>query len=88
MFVGIFGGDGKTRSLNDGLLADVARTGAGCVMFAADSTQPSCRLPEVAGIAGPIAEILPIQMITLALAALAGREPGKFVRATKVTAVE
>jgi glucosamine--fructose-6-phosphate aminotransferase (isomerizing) len=42
----------------------------------------------VARIAGPIAEILPIQMITLALAALAGREPGKFVRATKVTAVE
>jgi glucosamine--fructose-6-phosphate aminotransferase (isomerizing) len=88
MFVGIFGGDEKTRTMNDGLLSDVTRTGAGCVMFAPDSTQPSCRLPEVARIAGPIAEILPIQMITLALAALAGREPGKFVRATKVTAVE
>ena len=45
-------------------------------------------MPEVAEVAKPIAEILPIQMITLALAALAHREPGKFERATKVTAVE
>jgi glucosamine--fructose-6-phosphate aminotransferase (isomerizing) len=88
MFVGIFAGDEKIRNLHDGLVADVARTGAGCMMFAHDSTQPSCRPPKLAGIAGPIAEILPIQMITLALAALVGREPGKFVRATKVTAVE
>jgi len=87
-FVGIFGGAGKTRNLNDGLLEDVARMPAASVMFAADSAQPACRLPEVAGIAKQIAEILPIQMITLALAALAHREPGKFERATKVTAVE
>jgi len=33
-------------------------------------------------------EILPVQMMTLALAALARREAGKFERATKVTAVE
>jgi glucosamine--fructose-6-phosphate aminotransferase (isomerizing) len=87
-FVGIFGGDAKTRSLNDGLLADVARTPAKMVMFAPDSAQPACRLPEAAQIASPIVEILPIQMMTLALAALAGREPGRFVRATKVTAAE
>jgi glucosamine--fructose-6-phosphate aminotransferase (isomerizing) len=87
-FVGIFGGDAKARALNDSLLADVARTPAKAVMFASDSAQPACRMPQVAQIASPIAEILPIQMITLALAALAGREPGKFERATKVTAVE
>ena len=87
-FVGIFGGDGKTRNLNDGLLEDVARTPAACVMFAADSAQPACRVPQVPEIATPIAEILPIQMITLSLAALSQREPGKFERATKVTAVE
>jgi glutamine---fructose-6-phosphate transaminase (isomerizing) len=87
-FVGLFGGDEKTRKLNDGLIEDVARTPATSVMFAADSAQPACRVPEVGGIATPIAEILPIQMITLALAALAHREPGKFERATKVTAVE
>jgi len=36
----------------------------------------------------PILEILPVQMITIALAALANREAGKFERATKVTIVE
>ena len=35
-----------------------------------------------------IQEILPVQMITLALAALAGREPGKFELAAKVTTTE
>jgi glutamine---fructose-6-phosphate transaminase (isomerizing) len=35
-----------------------------------------------------VVEILPVQMMTLALASLAGREAGKFERATKVTAVE
>ena len=33
-------------------------------------------------------EILPVEMLTLALAAVKGREPGRFERATKVTVVE
>jgi hypothetical protein len=36
----------------------------------------------------PIAEILPIQMLTLALALNAGFEPGRFLHATKVTTEE
>jgi glutamine---fructose-6-phosphate transaminase (isomerizing) len=36
----------------------------------------------------PILEILPVQMITLALAVLAGREPGKFELASKITTTE
>ena len=35
----------------------------------------------------PLMEILPVQMLSLALATLAGREPGRFERATKVTTV-
>jgi glucosamine--fructose-6-phosphate aminotransferase (isomerizing) len=88
MLVGVFLGDVKTRSLNDGLAQDIARTGAKSVSFAADAAPPACRLPEVSDILRPIVEILPIQMMTLALAALSGREPGKFDRATKVTVVE
>ena len=57
-------------------------------MFAADSHQPACRLPEASEMVRPIVEILPVQMMTLALAALAHREPGKFERATKITVVE
>jgi len=36
----------------------------------------------------PLVEILPIEMLTLALAAAKGREPGRFERITKVTGVE
>jgi glutamine---fructose-6-phosphate transaminase (isomerizing) len=46
------------------------------------------RLPDHGESVRPILEILPVQMITLALAALAGREPGKFKLATKVTTKE
>jgi glucosamine--fructose-6-phosphate aminotransferase (isomerizing) len=45
-------------------------------------------VPECDAAIRPILEILPVQMITIALAALAGREAGKFERATKVTATE
>jgi glutamine---fructose-6-phosphate transaminase (isomerizing) len=88
IFVGVFGGHSGTRSLNDGLIHDLAHTPAKSVIIAADAAQPACRLPEVPRTARPIVEILPIQMITLALAALAKREPGKFERAAKVTVVE
>lgn len=36
----------------------------------------------------PLLEILPVEMMTLALAAAKGKGPGRFERATQVTAVE
>jgi glucosamine--fructose-6-phosphate aminotransferase (isomerizing) len=36
----------------------------------------------------PILEILPVQMLSLALAALTGNEPGTFKLATKITTTE
>ena len=36
----------------------------------------------------PILEMLPVQMLTLAIAGRLGREAGRFELATKVTAVE
>ena len=36
----------------------------------------------------PILEILPVEMLTLALAAIGGRRPGVFERASKITSVE
>ena len=88
MLVGVFLGGAKTVSLNAGLVQDIGRTAAKSVSFAADSNNAACRLPQVSETLRPIVEILPIQMMTLALAALSGREPGKFDRATKVTVVE
>ena len=87
----VFSGDKKTRDLNHRLVTDVQQ-GGGRAEFVGETSPLGCfRLPNSVGSGGSIRailEILPIQMITLALAALAGREPGKFERATKVTTTE
>jgi hypothetical protein len=57
-------------------------------LFAEEAERESCRLPRAPESLRAIVEILPVQMMTLAIAALANREAGKFERATKVTAVE
>jgi hypothetical protein len=44
--------------------------------------------PPVGSRLRQVAEILPVQMITLGLAALAGQEAGVFTRASKVTVSE
>ena len=87
-FVLVFAGDARTRDLNLGLVRDVEKLGARCAYVAEDAPDPELRLPAVAAALRPIMEILPVQMITLALAANANREAGKFVHATKVTTVE
>jgi glutamine---fructose-6-phosphate transaminase (isomerizing) len=87
IFVGVFAGNSRTRELNERLVKDVSGTAARAVLFAEDA-EGICRLPKVLESLRTIVEILPVQMMTLALAALVGREAGKFERATKVTAVE
>jgi len=87
IFVGVFAGDKKTRGLNERLVKDVSGTAARAALFAEDAAG-ACRIPPVPEALRTLVEILPAQMMTLALAALAGREGGKFERATKVTAVE
>lgn len=87
-FVVVFSGDEKTSGLNQGLLADIRQAGGQGELVGEASTLESFRLPVLDESLRPIVEILPAQMITLALAALAGREAGKFERATKITTTE
>jgi len=87
-FVVVFSGDDKTLDLNLRLLADIQQGGGRAELVGETSALECFRLPEHESSSRPILEILPIQMITLALAALAGREPGKFELATKVTTTE
>jgi glucosamine--fructose-6-phosphate aminotransferase (isomerizing) len=87
-FVLVFAGDPKTRDLNFGLLRDVQGLGVRCAFVGEEAEQSELRLPAVAAPLRPIMEILPVQMVTLALAAQKNREAGKFVHATKVTTVE
>jgi glucosamine--fructose-6-phosphate aminotransferase (isomerizing) len=84
----VFAGDVRTRELNSGLLRDLQKLGVRCGYIGEEAQDPELRLPAIAPMLQSIVEILPIQMITLALAANGQREAGRFVRATKVTTVE
>lgn len=86
-FVLVFSGDAKTRDLNLRLLTDIRQEGCRAELIGEKASLECFRLPDHDGIR-PILEILPVQMTTLVLAALAGREPGKFELATKVTTTE
>jgi len=88
MFVLIFGGEERTRDLNVRLLADILDQQGRGELLGEDVPSPAFKLPHTTASLRPILEILPVEMITLALAAQAGREPGRFELATKVTTTE
>jgi len=87
-FVLVFTGDERTRDLNQRLLEDIREQQGRAELVAEDATVAPCALPAVSTSIQSIVEILPVQMITLALAAQAEREPGRFELASKVTTTE
>jgi glutamine---fructose-6-phosphate transaminase (isomerizing) len=88
IFVLVFGGERRTHALNLRLLEDIREQRGRAEFVGWDAEFLPCRLPSIPRSIQPILEILPVQMITLALAAQAGREPGRFELATKVTTKE
>jgi glucosamine--fructose-6-phosphate aminotransferase (isomerizing) len=87
-FVLIFSGDSRTRDLSRRLLEDVRERRGKAELVSEGAALPACSLPDAPRSIQPMLEILPVQMITLALAAQAGREAGRFEFATKVTTTE
>ena len=87
-FVLVFGGDSKTRDLNQRLLRDLHEREGQAELVDKDAPLAACRIGDYGKSVRQILEILPVQMITLALAAQAGREPGRFELASKVTTTE
>jgi glutamine---fructose-6-phosphate transaminase (isomerizing) len=87
-FVLVFAGADKTRELNQNLLDDIREEQGRAELIGEAASFPSLALSETPQAIHPILEILPVQMVTLALAAQIGREPGRFVRASKVTTRE
>jgi glucosamine--fructose-6-phosphate aminotransferase (isomerizing) len=83
-----FAGDLTVESLNKSLVEDVRRTGARAELIGPNAELPALRLQAIDRDIRPILEMLPLQMASLALAALDGREAGKFERITKVTTDE
>lgn len=87
LFAVVFSGARETAALNAALVRDIRAAGGRAASVGEDSDLNACRLPAASERLRPVLEMLPVQMISLALAALAGREPGRFERATKVTTV-
>jgi glucosamine--fructose-6-phosphate aminotransferase (isomerizing) len=78
-FVLVLGGDQRIRDLNVRLLDDIRQQGGRAELIDPPASPMGLR---------SILEILPVQMITLALAAQVGREPGRFERTSKITTRE
>ena len=87
-FVVVFAGDEGTRALNTKLLEDVRREGGRAELIGVNGELPSLQIPAAPQSVLPILEILPVQMITLALSAQTGSEAGRFNLASKVTTTE
>jgi glucosamine--fructose-6-phosphate aminotransferase (isomerizing) len=87
-FVLVFSGEHKTRELNQCLCEDVRRAGGRAELVGEGAMSQSCSLPSGPRAVHPILEMLPVQMVTLALAARVGREAGRFELASKVTTRE
>ena len=89
IFVLVLAGEPAVVPLHRRLVADIARHGGVARLVAAqDDLAGEFRLPSVPGMLLPLVEILPVQMLSLALAARDGREAGRFEHASKVTRIE
>jgi glucosamine--fructose-6-phosphate aminotransferase (isomerizing) len=87
-FVFVFAGDHKIHNLNQRLFEDIRQAGGHAELVGEGVSSASCALPAAPQSVRPILEILPTQMVTLALAAQAGREPGRFALSGKITTTE
>jgi glucosamine--fructose-6-phosphate aminotransferase (isomerizing) len=83
----VFAGDPAIAALNESLVLDVRRLGGRAVLIGENSDPGPFRLPAVPERLRPMMEMLPVQLLSLALAARSGRVPGEFERAAKVTVV-
>jgi glucosamine--fructose-6-phosphate aminotransferase (isomerizing) len=87
----LFAGPLETQPLMARLHYDLLQIGARSIWVAplnSPSLKPQIPMPDETGIGAPLAEILPIQLLTLHLAAELGVEAGKFLHIGKVTLSE
>jgi len=88
IFVLVFEGSGTGAVLNAALVQDIREAGGRAALVSENAALDVFRLPAVPYTARPLVEILPVQMMSLVLAAQRGHEPGRFRLAMKVTTVE
>lgn len=78
-------GEARGAAVPRRLVTDIVQAGGRAELIARAAAPGIFRLPQVPDPLLPAIEILPVQMLSLALAARDGREAGRFERATKVT---
>jgi glucosamine--fructose-6-phosphate aminotransferase (isomerizing) len=87
----LFAGPQETRELNQRLYRDLIDAGAHAIWIAAPedtSNEIGINMPRAQGIGLPLAEIAPVQMLTIHVALETNIEPGKFLRTGKITLSE
>ncbi len=85
----VYEGAGSTRPLNAKLVTDIQSVGGRSELIGTDSERGGMfSLPVVPERCLPMLEILPAQLMSVALAELNGHSPGCFERAAKTTIVE
>lgn len=87
-FVVVYSGEPAGADRNQRLVEDILAAGGRAALVGSSSKHKVLRLPAVPQSVRPIVEILPIQMMSLALAKMSGREAGRFQFVSKVTTVE
>ncbi len=87
-FAAVFAGAETTKPLQARLLDDIRKAGGKTGWIAEDASGGAWKLPRTPPPMRPIVEILPAQMMTLALAAEADIEAGRFARVSKITTTE
>ena len=87
-FAVVFAGAAATEALQAQLRDDIRNAGGRSAWIKPEAGPGPWNLPVVPASVSPLVEILPIQMMTLALAANAGFEAGRFQRVSKITTTE
>jgi glucosamine--fructose-6-phosphate aminotransferase (isomerizing) len=88
VFVVVLEGDEAAAKLNRRLAGDIIAAGGKSVVVSEDAADEVFRLPRVPALVRPVMEMLPVQMMSLALAAINGHEAGRFSHSAKITTVE
>ena len=83
----VLAGPERTRALNEKLAVELQEYGANVVWLASEahSSLATVTMPLLPPPAAPVAEIVPLQLLSLALASQSGVEPGVFRHIGKVT---
>jgi glucosamine--fructose-6-phosphate aminotransferase (isomerizing) len=87
-FILVFSGEKRTAELNRKLFEDIRKQQGRAELVAQDTSVPVFALANVPRSVMSVLEVFPVEMMTLALAAMVGREPGKFRLAAKITTTE